>query len=159
MRLGPSTALGAWSVAEPHAELSALAAAAQRIASRSFSAIVVDGAAWASVPIALVRALLADDEAGFDFNLLASPKDKDAEAESKPARGAGRKSTAAAKQSAAVKRGTGTPGSSGGRASGGRGSGGRGRGGRGKKPGRKRKAALSDDEDDEDDDEDDDDLV
>lgn len=61
MRLGPSTALGAWSVAEPHAELSALAAAAQRIASRSFSAIVVDGAAWASVPIALVRALLADD--------------------------------------------------------------------------------------------------
>ena len=61
LRLGPSTALGAWSVAEPHAELSALAAAAQRIASRSFSAIVVDGAAWASVPIARVCALLADD--------------------------------------------------------------------------------------------------
>jgi len=126
-------------------------------ASRLAAPVAAEGVELAVAQYVWLRALLADDEAGFDFNLLlASPKDQDADAESKPARGAGRKSTAAAKQPAAAKRGT--PGSSGGRASGGRGSGGRGRGGRGKKPGRKRKAALSDDEDDEDDDEDDDDL-
>ena len=137
---------------------------ASRLAAPVAAPVAAEGVELAVAQYVWLRALLADDEAGFDFNLLlASPKDKDADAESKPARGAGRKSTAAAKQSAAVKRGTGTPGSSGGRASGGRGSGGRGsgargRGGRGKKPGRKRKAASSDDEDDEDDDDDDDDL-
>lgn len=59
-RLGPSTALVAWSVAEPQPELAALAAAAQRIACYCFSTIVAS-AAWTSAPSSLVHALLADD--------------------------------------------------------------------------------------------------
>jgi N-acetylneuraminic acid mutarotase len=60
-RLDPSNALLAWTVAEPRPELAGLAAAAFRKACRNFSAIVADSAAWASVPRALVHALLADD--------------------------------------------------------------------------------------------------
>eukprot|EP00900_Chrysochromulina_parva_P013343 jgi/Chrpa1/22009/Chrysochromulina_OHIO_Genome00012559-RA len=74
-------------------------------ASRLAAPVAAEGVELAVAQYVWLRALLADDEAGFDFNLLlASPKDQDADAESKPARGAGRKSTAAAKQPAAAKR-------------------------------------------------------
>ena len=117
-------------------------------AAKAPAAATAEGAELAVAQYSWLRALLADDEAGFDFNLIANTPKPLEEGGGKPA----------AKRRAASKSAKPPPAKSpSGRGSGGRGSGGRGSGGRGGKAAAKKKKKKPDSSDDDDDDDDDDD--